>query len=730
MSSLQTQVVGEQGRTTFTASQQSGDLREEEKKQIKQEQISAAKMLAGAGLSALGFGVAFKDGLNQGFKNIGGIGRQISSIFAIPASLLFPVITAYGEYEEMKGGDKETGQRLTEIVYPLLSAAFAPMTLSDPLDKGTQSNAHLTATALNFPNIAFTLFSYTGSRLFTLFKSLQLALTHPSPEKKFRMEQIRKIFSLFGNIGSDHAASTPGGQQCITGWQTISELFKGDFHSVLERLKTNPVTTILGTTISSVFWVPTYIGKVFDSIIRTAELADHLENALPQNSWITNFLKQFRDSWHEKSHEESGSGELLYSLREFAKVMQTVASPLGMLSVVMPVFDQFTKGFSNKEAKEIGGSIAVFDKALNITAFLGHCYFTLLYALTIRLPQTITTSSFYICNFINKLRGVIDNPEDINYIEPNKIRDIIFNPKKGFVKAISDFAAKQLDNIELKLHPEDPTLINDFTDNNGTITTGKGRSRLIKDLYEVLAEEVCYTPLHEKLYRKTVDEPYIDCDTGELKKPEDKIPSPELWGKILKDNEQNIIRDARLRFDKYLDESTKFSREEKEDFYQSHINGEQSIYERIKTKVEILLKNEIDSINKPTNESQDAEKIEKIKLKSKSFFEIFTNPIKYLKDIKEVLSFRAFISKFVILPLNILGFVNAINFGERGMPHKLRKWLTQESAIRIGNYKIANEGELPPVAFHAFQTAGKGMANIYNAFRFIFLKQPFPSFSE
>ena len=70
-----------------------------------------------------------------------------------------------------------------------------------------------------------------------------------------------------------------------------------------------------------------------------------------------------------------------------------------MASVVTPAFNKFLRGeFYNKEAQEIGGTIGFIDKVFNIGAFFTHLYYTGTYALSVRLPQTVTTGTFYICH--------------------------------------------------------------------------------------------------------------------------------------------------------------------------------------------------------------------------------------------------------------------------------------------------------------------------------------------
>ena len=134
------------------------------------------KVKIGLGIaSVLGLGFAFKDGKDEAFKKIGSLGKTVSSIFAIPATFLTPIATAYGEYEEhkVKNPTEQSSSRLIEIIYPILSIAFTPMTAFEPLEKASQSKGHMITTLIDMPHILFTFFSYTGARFLTLLESIQ-----------------------------------------------------------------------------------------------------------------------------------------------------------------------------------------------------------------------------------------------------------------------------------------------------------------------------------------------------------------------------------------------------------------------------------------------------------------------------------------------------------------------------------------------------------------------------
>lgn len=659
----------------------------------------SAKMAVGASLTALvGTGFACKDGINKGFERIGRLGKFISSIFAIPATLLIPLTTAYGEYEEfrVKNPTEQSSSKLLEIIYPILSIAFAPMTAFEPIEKATQSKGHMITTLLNMPHIAFTFFTYTGGRFLTLIKSLQLLSPNLSEEKKLRLENERKLMRTLGDIGSDNAAVTPEAHQAATGWITWGNILSGDFASVKERLSEAPVTTILGTFIGSIFWIPTFIGKSFDTVIRTLEMTDQLKNTMPETSLLFKNAVAAKDWWHKTSASNSIFGKILCSGREFGKIMQAVASPVGMVSVVFPVFDHFFRhGFNNKEAEEAGGFVKGFDKILNIGAFFGHLYFTTLYGLFIRLPQTVVTTTFYGCNIINRMRGVLDNPNDPRYIDPRKIRDRMFDPNKGWAKTISDFAGNIIEKCT-------------------------GKNFLYDNIYKVVADEECFRPIRESLYKQVFDSSQlkiIDNSTGEKKlitKDAKKEPAPKIWGEILRFKRSDILTEARKRFETYLKEASMLNQNQVNDFFNTY-----KVYDKIEIELKQLIDAEIDTCLdniQPNGTAKNGKlKFEKPKMKSESFIDMLKHPIKYKDDIKEVFKFRTSIAQLVMSPLNILDFVNIVEMGDKGGPYWLSNWLVQESSIRIGDYKAGNIGELMTVYCHAVQTAGKGAAHIKQA---------------
>ncbi|MBI3589900.1 MAG: hypothetical protein HY094_00785 [Candidatus Melainabacteria bacterium] len=707
------QRIGQKPMSQHTHSTRSQDLPSEiseKKNQEKEKQIRTTKIATGIGLATLiGSGIAMKDGINEGFKKIGNLGRIISSLFAIPATVLTPFTFALGEYEEHKEKNptKQGSSRLLEIVYPILSVAFAPMTAFEPLLKATKSKGHMITTLINLPHIAFTLFSYTGGRLFTLLKSCKLTFFNLSDEEKSKLENERKLVSTLGDIGSDHAAVTPEAGQAMDGWLNILDLCKGNFSAIKERFTEAPLTSFLGTFVGSIFWIPTFIGKSFDTIIRTLEMTDQLKNAVSEDSKVYKSAVKARDWWHTTATSDTFMGKLLTGGREFGKIMQAVASPMGMVSVVFPAFDHFRKGFNNEEALDAGNTVRRIDKGLNIAAFFGHCYFTVLYGLFVRLPQTVVTTTFYTCNIINKMRG-ITNSEDPKYLDPRIVRDKIFNPNKGWVKKLSDIAGNSIEKLT-------------------------GKRALYDSIYKVVAEEECFRPIRENLSKQVFESEFQYTVTDELTKQEKivtkkakTVPPNKIWGEKLKEKMDSgeFLREAETRFRKYLKDASRFDEAKIEDFFT------RGVYNRIETELKELINAEIKTCMSFTEQEKDhpsindastgslvenKEKPIKPKLKSNDFFDMILHPVKHWNDIKEVLKFRKTIAQFVLSPINVLDFVNIVEMGDKKDPYWLQNWLLQESSIRNGDYKAGNIGELPTVLFHALQTAGKGLAHTSKA---------------
>ena len=201
------------------------------------------------------------------------------------------------------------------------------------------------------------------------------------------------------------------------------------------------------------------MGKFFDTTIRTAEQVDSFQSAFQgsnkdgkDSSIIVSGLKGLRDNWHRVSQDPNNPvGVMLKHGRQLSKIGALLLPPIGMASVVTPpAFNKLFRGeFFNREAQEIGGTIGFIDKVFSIGAFFTHVYYTGTYALSVRLPQTITTGTFYICQALNHFKG--KKPGDAGYIEPIIIRDRIFNA--GFINKISKWAEKTMNKYEEVLHP-------------------------------------------------------------------------------------------------------------------------------------------------------------------------------------------------------------------------------------------------------------------------------------
>ena len=648
------------------------------------ENTRPAKIATGVGIaSILGLGIALKDGVTEGFQSIAHVGRKISSFFGLAVVFLFPVATMYGQYEEYKGKDGgDDGSKILEITNPLLSLAFAPMTAFEPLEKATKSTGHMIAGLINMPHILFTFFSYTGGRFLTLWKSIQLGFFNPSEEKKFRLEKERSLLKCLGDIGSDNAAITPQAHQFATGLNTWGNLLTGNLDAVKETFSDGPVTALLGTFVSTFTWIPSLVGKTFDTTIRTLEMTDQLKNVFSENSRIYKAAKSTRDWWHTTSLSNNFIGKVLSSGRAIGKFTQATMSPMGMVSVVFPAWDHFFKnGFNNPGVRERGGIIAAFDRILNIGAFIGHSYCTTLYGLFIRLPQTIVTSSFYACNTINKIRGLEGKHNDSRYLDPSKIRDFIFNPNKGWAKSLSDFAQKHMKNLT-------------------------GRRTLFDNFHKVLAERKCYRPIREGIYKEAIQTryEYID-EKGEIKtKEENKEPPRILWNKILEERKEEILIKSKERFKDYLKASAQFNEQDIDEFF-----NKACIYKEIEKELIGIIDKEIGANNNGQNKEENGNSIQegfkKPELKSNSFFDMLRHPIKYFQDLKEISKFRSSIAQFILSPLNVLDFVNMVDLGNKNHSFKINKFMVEESSIEKGDFVAGVVGEVATVLAHDAQTA-------------------------
>jgi hypothetical protein len=677
--------------------------------QEAKKQASNLKLITFGTLGILGLGAAFKDGLKNGFHRIADISNGISNIFAVPISLLFPFATLDNERIALREEKRSKDDLLNRMVYTAASLGFAPNTWGDPLKMGTRSTAHMIATLINLPHTLFTFFSYTGGRVASFWKVLEKRIfSKKNAEQQYRLEQEFDAFFRLGNLGSAQASVIPMSGQFILGWETLLDIFKGDFRSAWDRFKHEPVSVFLGTVFNSWAWPFEYVGKLFDTSIRTLESVEQFENAFKRSdsgSRMINYLKEKRSLWHKASQDENNPvGKVLKYGREFSKVEALLLPPLGMVSVVLPTFNRFLKGeFWNKEAQELDGAfgktIGVLDKAFNVGAFFSHLYYTWIYVLSVRLPQTVTTSIFYGTHLLNKFLG--------KNVEPTEVRDKFFD--RGVVKKLSDWAAKKLDKLETELHDKADRILISET----------GRCRHIRNFAEAIAEEVCYLPIREEYYEKEVEKEYplVAGKPNSYKAPGAK-PTDEQWSKVLgsKKVRDEILSKVRSVLVEYLRKSLLLN-QDKIDYFMEHEH--ESIYKQ----VEKLLKDEIEKckLSKPTvsNESKKA-------IQSKSLIELLTNP----KELWEVAKLRTFHVTHPWLPLWIKGFVNVVDYGRPGEPFWLRNIKAQESGIREGDVQQACNREFMPVVSYAFQSMGKGLALLYRLKRLAFNGEALPAMSE
>lgn len=727
----------------YTGQKKDSSLNSSKQKPEREQKVNSNKLKSGIGLGLLlALGIAMKDGLSNGFKKIGDLSNSISNVISVPFSLLFPSAILNNERASIGESKLSKFDLLNRMVYTAASLGFAPNTWGDPLKMSTRSTPHMIATLLNLPHILFSFFSYTGGRFFSFITAIK---KHKDPNN-YRLEQEFESLYRLGNLGSAQASVIPMSGQFVLGWETILDICKGDFSSALDRFKHEPISVLLGTLFNSWAWPFEYAAKFLDTTIRTAEGVETFENAFNKNnkkSKLVSALEKLRDGWHYKSQQNDIIGNCLKWGRHASKIEALLLPPIGMVSVVTPVFNRFLRGeFWNKEAQEIGGIIGLLDKAANIGAFFSHIYYTGTYALNVRLPQTITTATFYISHLINNLRG--KKAGQAGYIEPNLIRDKIFNRKNSLISWLSDLASKRLDCIELQLNPDKPTLINDIkinkntqqiwisgveyteqlkdkfehiiyyanketnkqltSDKNGNeiiILKGTGKCSHIRDFHKVIAEEVCYTPLREKYYAEVAKE------LGDIKPSE----RDRVWGIKLRDvyqqqilnkieiiNEDNILR-------KYLKESILLDDEQINEFMVGKHSNE---YELIKKEVKKLIRDEI-NICLDIREDEHAPK-KKPDVKAKSLLELLTN----WKELVKVLQLKVFHVTNSILPLWIKGFVNVVDYGKENEPFWLRNLKSTETGIREGDVKQACDREFMPVVAYAFQSMGKGLATIWH----------------
>ncbi len=665
-----------------------------ERREQKELIAKSTRMATGAtlGLGAL-LGMAFSGGANNGFEKIGKTAETISNIISVPFTLFFPFITLKNEFSNLKGESK-TGddQILNRMVYSCASLGFAGQTFAEPILAFTRNTLSKVATVANLPHILFTLFSYTGGRFMGALTTFKRYLCKDDTQK-YRLEQQFNSLYKLGNLGSAQCSVNAMSDNFCVGWETIGDLVKGDFSSAFERFKGQPISVGLGTLLNSWIFPFEWAAKFFDTSIRCAENTDNFRNAIggsPAGNWILGKLDSYKKFWAENSNKGGFLGKFLYLGREFAKAESLIGPPIGMVTVVLPAFNKFLNGnFFNKEAQEleggVGRTIALFDKVCNTTAFFGHIFYTGLYGLSIRLPQAITTTSFYITSLINKVRGV-KYEEGVNngYIDPLDIREKVFN--RPWINKISQWAETKLQGIEAELHGESASKIDPDTK----------ESKYIRGFARVMAEEVCYEPIREKYAAKLVEE-----NGG--KKPDNW---KEVFGKYLQDHKEEIIKELEPTFDQYLKTSVQFTPEQIT--YMKSDKGKAD-YEKIMSIAKGLLDNEINSLLHPKPKTHITNNVEM----PKTFIGLLTNP----KALLEVLKLRTFHLSNSVLPLFIRGFINVVDFGKRDEEFWYRNFKAQETGIREGDYMQATDREACPVFLLNFQNAGKGAAKLYKGFR-------------
>lgn len=661
------------------------------------EKVKTTRTAGTVGLGiAAALGAAFSGGLNTGFERVGKTAESISNIISVPFSILFPFLTLKNEYSNLKG-DSKTGddQIFNRMVYACASLGFAPQTFAEPILSFTKGTLNKVVTVANLPHILFTLFTYTGGRAMGALTAAK-RIFNKDKSQEYRLEQEFNSLYKLGNLGSAQASVTAMSDNFCEGWGAIGEIAKGDFGSAFERFKDKPISVFLGTFLNSWIFPFEWAAKFFDTSIRCAENLDNFKNAIGHDSFITKRLEDLKSFWVNNSkNRDSVLGNFLYYGREFAKAESLIGPPIGMFTVVSTACNKFFKGdLFNKEAQEIGGAIGLFDKITSTVAFFGHSFYTSLYGITIRLPQTITTSTFYLTHLYNKMKG--HKQGDEKYVDPIDIRDKIFN--KSFINKISEIAEKRLNTIEKELHGDAANIVDPETK----------KSKFIRDFSEIMAQEVCYEPIREQHYAKFMEE-----NNGIPPKDANK------WHEYLLKNEVTMSEEFEPLFEKYLRESPQFT--DAQINYMKSDKGKQD-WDKIISLAKASLKKEIEHSKKDPAETavkaeKKAEKTthNKIELPD-TFWGLLTNP----KALYEVAKLRSFHVVNSVLPLFVKGFVNVVDFGRRDEEFWYRNFKAQETGIREGDYAQATDREACPVFMLNYQNAGKGLAKLYNGVQRIF----------
>ena len=709
-----------------------GIITGEKRREYIEKSSTTAKVATGVGVvTTVALGVALKDGINEGFKRIGTFTNRISNLIAVPFSFLFPLLLLDNERAALRGESKGKDDIFSRMTYTMASLVFTPLSFGDQLLAATKSKGHMIATLLNLHNTLYCLFSYTGGRLLGFITALKMKF-NKDQTRKFRLEQEFEAFYTVGNLGSSQVSVIPLAAQFVTGWQNIFDFFKGDFGSALQRIKDEPVSALMGTFCSSIIWPFEWFSKLFDTTCRTAETVDSIENAFknPDRSWVIGGLKQIRDGFHNKVQDpNSGFGRFLKTGRKISMNLATYLPPLGMMSTVWAVGNNYLKGrIYNKEAQEIGGLTGLVDKIFSTAGFLGHVVYTIPYGLIVRLPQTATHGMFYLTRGINKMTG--------KNLDPHEIRKKMF--EWGPFKALSNWAAKKLDGLELELHPDDLVLINDLkfnkssskawisgkeislskdqlegleeyidknkakcsNDKDGNILIkGEGRNRNIRTRAEVIVQEIC-SVAKEKLYKQKVHEAFDDEGLKRNKEVGEK-PSDTEWGKILDKERVNLEKSAEKMLREYLAKTEMLDPDQIEKYVSKYYYGKGLVTkdrfgrERRTVKEEFAktLDSEIDKCLHPAAKKE-------AKIKSKNLFELFTKP----KELWEILKLKTFHLTNTFLMFWVNGFVNSPDFGEKNDAKWESDLNTRLYAIKELDIQQACNRELMPVANYGFQS--------------------------
>lgn len=642
-----------------------------------------AKFIAGGGaLGSLIF--FFKDGLQSGLNKIGSFATNISSIIALPVSILFPFILFKNEHKFLDGISNPGGSKddsiFAKMVNTGVSLGYVGVTFSEPLISASKSKSHLLATMLNLPHILFSFMTYTGGRFFGLIKAIQRNNAKGNPREEYRLDQEFNALYTLGNLGSAQCSVIPMGNQCITGLEIIKDIFTGDLSSVMEKFKSGPMSSVLGTLFNSWMFPFEWTSKLLDTTIRTAEMTDLIQNLSknPEKSLLIKGLKGLRDNWHKKINDRSSFlGKFLYFGREASKIEAVIVPPIGMMSVVLPTFNKFLRGeFFNKEIQEMGSVAGLFDKACGIGSFLLHGYYTTLYAATVRLPQFLTSAIFYGTSAYNYITG--------NKANPNKIRDSIFHKPGGIIDRFSDYIEKKLNKREKSL-----TGKNYFETING-----KKICKQMPTYVKVMMEE-SWQPVREGIINK------LSVEAG------GKKPDKETLQRYLEENKDQIIQASKDRLDKYLTNVCLFD-SKKLAYYKR-----KEKYAEICSSIEAAFESEYNSTLIETNTVSDkCTTINGVEI-PKNLSGLLTKPKAFWEVLKMKYSFHTVNS---LLPLNVREFVNVVDCGDPNDEWWYQNHLIQESAIRGGDLEIANRQELMPVFAHVVDRAREALPLLKNLF--------------